>query len=84
MTPQRVRESWAAAGLTDVADQAFDDHLAAVMERMGCNDTVSTQNEPHSRLSEAAEKLGYSYRVTPLNIDPDRYDPALAGLQRNG
>jgi choline dehydrogenase-like flavoprotein len=84
VTPKRVRESWAAAGLTDVAGQAFDDHMAAVMERMGCNDTVSTQNEVHSRITEAAEKLGYSYRVTPLNIDPDRYDPALAGYSGMG
>jgi choline dehydrogenase-like flavoprotein len=38
----------------------------------------------HSRIIEAAEKLGYSYRVTPLNIDPDRYDPALAGYSGMG
>jgi len=84
VTPKLVRESWAAAGLTDVAEQAFDDHLAAVMERMGCNETVSTQNEVHSRITEAAAKLGYSYRVTPLNIDPDRYDPVIAGYSGMG
>lgn len=84
LTPQRVRQSWAAAGLTDVADQAFDDHLAAVMDRMGCNDTVSTQNEPHCRLSEASAALGYSYRIAPLNIDPNRYDPTLAGYSGMG
>ena len=84
VTPKRVRQSWASVGLTDVADQAFDDHLAAVMERIGCNDKVSTQNEVHSRIIEAAEKLGYSYRVTPLNIDPDRYDAVLAGYSGMG
>lgn len=84
LTPQRVRQSWAAAGLTDVADQAFDDHLAAVMDRMGCNNTVSTQNEPHCRLSEASAALGYSYRIAPLNIDPNRYDPTLAGYSGMG
>jgi choline dehydrogenase-like flavoprotein len=84
VTPKRVRDSWAAAGLTDVAGPAFDDHLAAVMERIGCNETVSTQNEVHSRITDAATKLGYSYRVTPLNVDPDRYDPALAGYSGMG
>jgi choline dehydrogenase-like flavoprotein len=84
VTPKRVRDSWAAAGLTDVAEQAFDDHLAAVMERMGCNHEVSTQNEVHSRITEAAGKLGYSYRTTPLNIHPDRYDPVLVGYSGMG
>ena len=84
VTPKRVRDSWAAAGLTDVAGPSFDDHLAAVMERIGCNDKVSTQNEVHSRITDAATKLGYSYRVTPLNVDPDRYDPALAGYSGMG
>lgn len=84
VTPKRVRESWAAAGLTDVTGPAFDDHLAAVMSRMSCNDKVSTQNEVHSRIIEAAEKLGYSYRVTPLNIAADRYDPEMAGFTGMG
>jgi choline dehydrogenase-like flavoprotein len=84
LTPKRVRESWAAAGLTDVTERAFDDHLSAVMERMGCNEKVSTQNEPHCRLSEAAAALGYAYRLAPLNIHPDRYDPVLAGYSGMG
>lgn len=84
VTPKRVRDSWAAVGLTDVAEQAFDDHLTAVMERMGCNHNVSTQNQVHSRIIEASEKLGYSYRVTPLNIDADRYDPVQAGYSGMG
>lgn len=83
-TPKRVRDSWAAVGLTDVAGQAFDDHTAAVMERMSCNTDVSTQNEVHNRIIDAAEKLGYSYRTTALNIHPDRYDPALAGYSGMG
>lgn len=83
-TPRLVRESWAAAGLTDVAGQEFDDHTAAVMDRMSCNLDVSTQNEVHNRITEAATKLGYSYRTTHLNIRPDRYDPALAGYSGMG
>lgn len=84
LTPMRVRQSWADAGLTDVTERSFDDHLAAVMARMSCNDAVSTQNEPHCRLSEAAAALGYSYRIAPLNLDPGRYDPAIVGYSGMG
>lgn len=84
MTPMRVRQSWADAGLTDVTGPSFDEHLAAVMDRIGCNEKVSTQNEPHCRLAEAAAALGYSYRVAPLNLDPGRYDPVIAGYSGMG
>lgn len=84
LTPTSVRESWAAAGLTDVAGPAFDEHLAAVMQRMGCNEKVAFQNEPHCRISEAAAALGYSYKGISLNLDPDRFDPALAGYSGMG
>ncbi len=38
----------------------------------------------HERLREGAAKLGYSYRVSTLNIDPDRYDPKLIGYSGMG
>ncbi len=84
VTPKLVRESWAKAGLLDADGPEFDDHLSAVMKRMSCNDEVSTQNEVHLRIIDAAKKLGYSYRVTPLNIDPDRYNPEMAGFTGMG
>ena len=80
MTPAGVRACWANDfGLTDVDTPAFDEHLQAVFDRISCNDKVATQNEPHERLREGAARLGYSYRVSTLNIDPDRYDPNLIG-----
>ena len=84
VTPQLVRESWVKAGLADADGPDFDNHLAAVMDRMSCNEEVSTQNEVHLRIIEAAKKLGYTYRVTPLNIHPDRYNPELAGFTGMG
>jgi choline dehydrogenase-like flavoprotein len=85
MTPARVRACWANDfGLTDVDTPAFDEHLQAVFDRISCNDKVATQNEPHVRLREGAAKLGYSYRVSTLNIDPDRYDPKLIGYSGMG
>ena len=84
LTPATVRASWAQVGLTDVDTPAFDEHLQAVFDRISCNDKVATQNEPHQRLAEGAAKLGYSYRVAMLNIDPDRYDPNLIGYSGMG
>ena len=84
LTPATVRASWAADGLTDVDTPAFDEHLQAVFDRINCNDKVATQNGPHQRLAEGAAKLGYSYRVAMLNIDPDRYDPNLIGWSGMG
>ena len=84
LTPATVRASWARVGLTDVDTPAFDEHLQAVFDRISCNDKVATQNEPHQRLAEGAAKLGYSYRVAMLNIDPDRYDPNLIGYSGMG
>jgi choline dehydrogenase-like flavoprotein len=85
LTPTTVRAEWAKDfGLTDVDTAAFDEHLHAVFDRIHCNDKVATQNEPHQRLQEGAAKLGYSYRVATLNIDPDRYDPKLIGYSGMG
>ena len=55
-----------------------------MFERIQCNDKVATQNGPHERLSDGASKLGYSYRVATLNIDPERYDPNLIGYSGIG
>ena len=84
LTPATVRRSWAEDGLTDVDTPAFDEHLQAVFDRINCNDKVATQNGPHQRLAEGAAKLGYSYRVAMLNIDPERYDPNLIGWSGMG
>jgi choline dehydrogenase-like flavoprotein len=85
MTPASVRACWANDfGLTDVDTPAFDEHLHAVFDRISCNDKVATQNAPHQRLAAGASKLGYSYRVSTLNIDPERYDPNLQGYSGMG
>ena len=85
MTPASVRACWAKDnGLADVDTPAFDEHLHAVFDRIGCNDKVATQNAPHQRLAAGASKLGYSYRLATLNIDPERYDPNLIGYSQMG
>jgi choline dehydrogenase-like flavoprotein len=85
LTPATVRNTWANEyGLTDVAGPSYDEHMAAVFERICCNDKVATQNEPHQRLSKGAAALGYSYRLAMLNIDPQRYDPNIIGYSGMG
>jgi choline dehydrogenase-like flavoprotein len=85
LTPASVRARWAEdAGLADAHTPAFDEHLQAVVDRIKCNDKVATQNGPHQRLREGASKLGYSYRVVTLNVDPDKYDPNLVGFSGMG
>jgi choline dehydrogenase-like flavoprotein len=85
MTPAAVRACWAKDnGLTDIDTPAFDEHLHAVFDRISCNDKVATQNAPHQRLAAGASKLGYSYRLATLNIDPERYDPNLIGYSQMG
>jgi len=85
MCPAAVRACWAKdSGLNDIETTAFDEHLHAVFDRISCNDKVATQNGPHQRLAAGASKLGYSYRIATLNIDPDRYDPTLIGYSQMG
>jgi choline dehydrogenase-like flavoprotein len=85
MPPAAVRACWAKDnGLTDIDTPAFDEHLHAVFDRISCNDKVATQNGPHQRLAAGASKLGYSYRIATLNIDPERYNPNLIGYSGMG
>ncbi|BDH59228.1 hypothetical protein MTP03_41670 [Tsukamurella sp. PLM1] len=51
-TPDVVRKEWADAGLEDALGPEFDEHLAQVFARMGCNQDVALQNAQHERLAE--------------------------------
>jgi hypothetical protein len=47
---------------------AFDEHIDAVLARIGANEEVSVYNGPHLRMIDGAEQLGWSYRRALLNI----------------
>jgi choline dehydrogenase-like flavoprotein len=80
-----IRKRWASEfGLVDVDTDAFDTHVDAVLSRIKANAGVADQNGPHQRLAEGAARLGFHYRRALLNIDPERYDPDLAGYSGFG
>lgn len=79
-TPSWVRERWAREhGLDDVATNAFDEHLDAVLARIGANDRVSDDFGANVLLRRAATKLGLATRRALRNTDPTRFDPPSAG-----
>ena len=75
-----VRARWEHEhGLDGLAGAEFDAHVDAVMARIGANERCSDHNGPHQRLIEGAEQLGWKVRRAQLNLDPERYDPEMAG-----
>jgi hypothetical protein len=61
--PERVLAVWAAEhGRTDVAGDAFREHVDAVLRRIKASDACSDYNGPHQRMAEGAAKLGYAMR----------------------
>jgi choline dehydrogenase-like flavoprotein len=75
-----VRERWAREfGLEGLDGPEYDAHLDAVLERIKANDRCSHLNGPQTRMKEGAEALGWSFRPTVRNVDPELYDPDTAG-----
>jgi choline dehydrogenase-like flavoprotein len=77
-TRQWVREEWAAHGLGDVGESAYDRHLDAVMERISANDRCSDLNGTQQRLREGTEALGWSFETIVRNTDEGAYSPETA------
>ena len=79
-----VREQWARDHGIEGADGDFDRHFDAVMARTKVNEDCSQLNGPHMRLRDACEELGFDFRPTRRNTDPETYDFALAGYMGYG
>ena len=68
--PASLRGAWAREhGLSGVDGAEFDEHLDAVMARIGANEEASVYNGPHLRMIEGAQRLGWSYKRALLNLD---------------
>lgn len=75
-----MREEWAREhGLKDVAEPAFDEHLAAVQERLSVNLSSSAPNLSHEVIVEGAEKLGLGYTPVERNWSAGSHDPEVLG-----
>ncbi|HEV1996943.1 MAG TPA: FAD-dependent oxidoreductase [Candidatus Dormibacteraeota bacterium] len=83
-TRPAVRAEWARLGLDGVDGAGFDRHLDSIWKRLGVNDQCSDLNNPHKRLQEACQKLGYSFSRVTRNADPANYDPQSAGFMGFG
>ena len=80
-----VRQEWARDfGLDDIATDAFDRHIAAVVARIKGTTECSDLNGPHQRMAEGARQLGWSTHVVMRNVDRDLYDPTMAGYCQFG
>jgi choline dehydrogenase-like flavoprotein len=78
--PARVRKVWADEhGLRGLDGSDFDDHLDAVLERIGATEACSDPNGPNEALRRGAEAIGWSWHPAMRNADAAAYDPASAG-----
>ncbi len=78
-TPAHIRAEWEAMGLEGLADPAYERHIDAVWQRLGVNDTATSQNRTHKKLIEACEALGYGHRALTRNTDTACEDPSVCG-----
>jgi len=78
-TPQPIREEWAAHGVEGIDQPGYEEHIDAVWQRLGVNDTATSQNRTHKRLIAACEELGYPHRPLTRNADTACEDPSTCG-----
>ena len=78
--PDHVRAEWADEfGLDGLDEEAFDEHLAAVLERIGASAEHTELNGPNQRLLEGAKALGWEATTTTRNVDAALEDQAATG-----
>jgi choline dehydrogenase-like flavoprotein len=78
-TPQHIRDEWAEMGVEGIDKPDYERHIDAVWQRLGVNDTATTQNRTHKRMIEACEALGYPHRPLTRNSDVACEDPGTCG-----
>ena len=82
--PDRLREEWAEHGLKDLVTTAFDEHLAAVSERISSNADCSQRNGPNERMVSGADALGWSSTCADRNSEAATYTFESAGFMGYG
>jgi choline dehydrogenase-like flavoprotein len=66
-------------GIEGIDQPDYDAHIDAIWQRLGVNDTATSQNRTHKKLIQACEELGYSHRALTRNADISCEDPSVCG-----
>jgi choline dehydrogenase-like flavoprotein len=83
-TPQHIRREWAERGVEGIDQPSYDEHIDAVWQRLGVNDTATSQNRTHKRMIAGCDELGYSHRPLTRNADISCEDPSACGYCYTG
>jgi len=83
-TPEHIRREWAAMGVEGIDEPGYEAHLDAIWQRLGVNDTATSQNRTHKKLIGACEQLGFSHRALTRNADVSCEDPGTCGYCYTG
>jgi choline dehydrogenase-like flavoprotein len=83
-TPARIRAEWAAMGVEGIDEPDYERHIDAIWERLGVNDSATSQNRTHKKLIQACESLGYPHRALTRNTDTTCEDPSVCGYCATG
>ena len=83
-TPDRIRREWAAHGVDGLAEEAYDEHIDAVMKRINATDAATTQNRQHKKMIAALDALGMAHRPIVRNVDQSCEDPRVCGYCLSG
>jgi choline dehydrogenase-like flavoprotein len=75
-TPEHVLAEWEEHGLEGVRQLA--DRMEVVLDRLGANTEMTTQNGIHQRMLRACDELGYEHRPIVRNASRDD-DAAFCG-----
>ncbi len=78
-TPAHIRREWAEHGIEGIDQPSYEEHIDAVWQRLGVNDTATSQNRTHKRMLAGCEELGYSHRPLTRNADVSCEDPGACG-----
>jgi choline dehydrogenase-like flavoprotein len=78
-TPEHIRREWAEMGVEGIDQPAYEEHIDAIWQRLGVNDTATSQNRTHKKLIQACDQLGYSHRALTRNTDVSCEDPSVCG-----
>jgi choline dehydrogenase-like flavoprotein len=83
-TPDPIRREWADQGIDGLDEPPYDEHIDAVLTRIGATDAATTQNRQHKKMIRALDALGIPHRPIVRNVDTACEDPRVCGYCLTG